>query len=102
MMDGGVSHLSKKVQQRSQRRNCKIQDSLKSARMLLSLISHFISVLYWLSYCSTSGTSSPKWVQPAAEGGGLFGICIRVNFLALRDLFSLLCLFCFCLHSQHG
>jgi hypothetical protein len=56
---------------------------------------------YWLSY-STSGASSPDWVQPTAEGGGLSRICFRVNVLAFRDLFSSLCLLCICLHTHHG
>jgi hypothetical protein len=52
-------------------------------------------------YCKTSRVSSPEWVQPAAERGGLFGMCFCVDFLAFSSL-SLLCVLCICPHSQLG
>jgi hypothetical protein len=32
-----------------------------------------------------SGSSSPEWVQPAAEVGGLFGVCFCIDVLAFCD-----------------
>jgi hypothetical protein len=34
-----------------------------------------VFVLSRLFFSFTRGASSPKWVKPAAEGGGLSGIC---------------------------
>jgi hypothetical protein len=42
-----------------------------------------------LCVCLTSGASSPKWVQPAAEGGGL------LVFYFLCFAISVVCLFVF-------
>jgi TctA family transporter len=47
-----------------------------------------ISFLYLsrLVFSFTSGTSSPKWVQTPAEGGGFFMVCFLLHFLALCGL----------------
>jgi hypothetical protein len=92
MMDGGVSHLSKKVRQRVRGGIGQSRVSTEGAITYFAI--HFCFsfpicfCFYWLSYCSTSGASSPEWVQPTAEGGGLFGIYFHVNVLAFRDLSS--------------
>jgi hypothetical protein len=51
----------------------------------------------------TSGASSPGWVKPAAEGGGLLVFCVQIYLLAFSDLrLSYMFAVLFCLHSHYG
>jgi hypothetical protein len=49
---------------------------------------HFICLWFYLdSYFLTSGASSPEWVKPTAEGGGLFAflcfyVCLQFTMLS--------------------
>jgi hypothetical protein len=79
------------------------------AFLISSLFFHFtvmftsmlysVFVLSRLLFSFTRGASSPEWVKPAVEGGGLSGIC----FLFICLLFVICSsVICFRLHSHHG
>jgi hypothetical protein len=66
---------------------------------------YFQSDVYFL----TSGASSPEWVKPTAEGGGLsllvvFLLYFLFFFFLSQDvkLLFLVCEHVFCPHSLHG
>jgi hypothetical protein len=51
----------------------------------------------------TSGASSPEWVKPTAEGGGLLGIYVSSYLHCFCDFtFLLYFRFLFCPHSHYG
>jgi hypothetical protein len=127
MMDGGVTHSSNIyiivyiiISTRAgggdrKRRNCKAQDRRYLAVGVLfcllfsfsfSLFCPFFAFCFFFffvfCYCKTSGASSPEWVKPTAEGGG---ICFSVHVYLFCNLqFCFMCVvgFVFCLHSQYG
>jgi hypothetical protein len=107
MTDGGVSHFSKMALQREE------EEELRASRLsgfgTDAAFSYFLFVSVLLFCCFVEYIVSfsqwgliPRMRQPAAKGGGLCVICIP--FICLLSAFccSVLCMFCFCLHSHHG
>jgi hypothetical protein len=67
----------------------------------------FISLLYLQALCLlfflTSGASSPEWVKPTAEGGGLLVIyCLSYLRCFCDFTFLLYVRFLLCPHSHYG
>jgi hypothetical protein len=105
MMDGALSHSSE-IKLLTFRRTVRffLCFSFPSLSFHLTVISTmlYLFVLSRLFFLFTSGASSPEWVKPAAEGGGLLGICFLFSYLLFVICSSVVCLLCFCLHSHHG
>jgi hypothetical protein len=58
---------------------------------------------FFFSFFLTSGASSPEWVKPTAEGGGLLGIWVLSYLRCFCDFtFLLYFRFLFCPHSHYG
>jgi hypothetical protein len=53
-----------------------------------------VGILVLISF--SSGASSPEWIKPSAEGGGLLVFLLSVICV------SVICLRLFCQHSHHG
>jgi hypothetical protein len=94
-MDGDVSHSSE-IKLLTFRRDVRLFLCFSFFFVVLSSYCHVHSMLYSvfvlsrLFFSFTSGASSPEWVKPAAEGGGLLRIC----FLFICLLF-VICSFCY-------
>jgi hypothetical protein len=69
----------------------------------MSFVGLIVSLFRLLLISFTSGASSPEWVKPAAEGGGLLVFCFQVYLLAFSDLrFCYMFPILFYLHSHYS
>jgi hypothetical protein len=61
------------------------------------------SFLFFFFSFLTSGASSPEWLKPTAEGGGLLGIFVSSYLRCFCDFtFLLYFRFLFCPHRHYG
>jgi hypothetical protein len=79
MMDGDVSHSSEfKLLTRGVEVIAKVVCTIVFLFLLLHCYVYKLCVYF--SFFLTSGASSPEWVKPTAEGGGLLGIYALSSF----------------------
>jgi hypothetical protein len=96
-MDGDVSHSSD-IKLPTFRRDVRLFLYFSFSFVVLSSycsILYSIFVLSRLFFSFTRGASSPEWVKPAAEGGGLSRICYLFICLLFVICSSVICLLLF-------
>jgi hypothetical protein len=105
MMDGDVSHSS---ELKLLTLGVEVVAEVVCTVVFLFLLLHcyvYKPCVYFPFFCFflTSGASSPEWVKPTAEGGGLLGIYVLSYLRCFCDFtFLLYFRFLFCPHSHYG
>jgi hypothetical protein len=103
MMDGDVSHSS---EFKLLTLGVEVVAEVVCTIVFLFLLLHcyvYKLCVYFSFFFLTSGASSPEWVKPTAEGGGLLVIYVLSYLRCFCDFtFLLYFRFLFCPHSHYG